>query len=147
VATTIVKIPVTELPNGKAVVVVAREVSETITARYLHGARTSGPLPSGNALVAIIRSEELSSPDEIKVSGYKRDGEKFEIVLQQQKYTGALAANVVAEALIEIELGSLRKGTYEVAVTTIAFSFNDIRHPEKAVQLGTGLQVLHFVVV
>jgi len=143
----IVKVPPADLPKGKDVVVVPRGIATTTAGRYQQGVQASDSLPAGQDLVAVIRSEELSSPDQITVTSHEQAGEKFKVVLRHLRYTGALAANVVTVALLEIELGSLSAGTYQVEVTTNVFTFGDINRPQDTAPSGTKLQTASFTVV
>jgi len=143
----IVKVPPVDLPKGKDVVVVPRQTASTTAGRYQQGVQAAGSLPAGQELVAIIRSEELSSPDQISVSGFERADEKFKVALKHLRFTGALAANVVTIALIEISLGSLGAGNYQVEVTTNEFTFSDMNRHEDAAPSGTRLQTATFTVV
>jgi hypothetical protein len=103
-------------------------------------------LPAGKPLVALIRSEPLSTPDQFQVADALRMDRTFRVALERRRFVGALFANVVTVALVEVELGSLNEGLYHMVVVETALEFEDVQHPEKAANPTTSEQTLKFEV-
>jgi hypothetical protein len=147
--TRMVRLPLNALPpDGPTLVVVASDAAESPAARYLLAAKEagSGSLPAARPLVAIIRCDPLSAPDEIRAMESARDGQIFRVTLESRRFTGALLANVVTVAVIEVDLGSLKPGAYDLVVTETKLHFQDLQNPENAADSDTVSHQLHFEV-
>jgi hypothetical protein len=141
------RLPVRELPeDGPSLVIVAKNAGETLTARYIQGVDIREPLPSEEPLVVIFRSTPLSTPDIIQVIETSRNECIFLISIETRRYEGELAANVETIALIQVKLGCLGPGDYEVAVNETTLYFFELKHPENATKLTTALHRLRFEV-
>jgi hypothetical protein len=143
----IFRLLIEELPeHGTSLLVVPKNAGETALARYAQYDNAVQTLRSGEPLVAIVRSAPLSSPDEVKVIETSQDGEKFRIRMEIRRYSGHLFANEVSVALVEVELGALASGDYEIEVVETTLSFQDIEHPENATDPRTTSESLRFEV-
>ena len=145
--TEITKFPMEKLlESGPSLLVVPKSVGETPVDRYIQTPNVGETLPSGESLVAIIRIALLSTPDEIKVTGASRDGSTFWIELEKRCYEGQLAGNDPMMALVQVDLGRLARGHYEVVVAETTLGFLDLKHPENAANPTVALQRLRFEV-
>jgi hypothetical protein len=120
------------LTHGPRLVVVPADAGATPEARYLQHRAVGDRLPAGNALVAIVRSDPLSTPDQIQVTHADRQADSFVIGLEIRTYDGALLANVVTVGLAQVELGSLPPGSYAIRVDETRMQFQQMEHPEQA---------------
>lgn len=145
--TEITKFPMEKLPeSGPSLLVVPKNVGETSADRYIQHTNMGETLPSGEPLVAIVRIALLSTPDEIKVIRASRDGSTFLIELEKRCYEGQLAGNDPKIALVQVDLGSLVPGRYEVVVAETTLGFFDLKHPENAANPTVASQHLRFEV-
>lgn len=141
------KLAVEELPEDTpSLVVVALDAGATPKERYLRYTNAKQPLPSGKPIAAIVRSVPLSTPDEIRVTETSQDGQTFRIALETRCYQGQLFANVVMTALVQVELGSLASGDYDVMVAETTLHFQELQHPENATNPTTKSHHLRFSV-
>ena len=145
--TEIERVPEEELPgHDSSLVVVAKSVGQTPADRYIKHANAGEILPSADSLVSIVRSTLLSTPDEIRVTSVSCDGPTFLIELEMRRYEGDLAANDPTIALVQVELGRLARGDYQVVVTETTLYFMDLKHPENATNPTTKSYQLRFKV-
>lgn len=132
------------LGDGPPLVVVAKSAGKTLVERYMQHANAGKILPSGELLVIIIRSPLLSTPDKIRVARASCDGRVFQIELAIRNYEGDLLANDSTVVLIQLELGRLTPGDYQVVFTETTLYFMDLKHPENAVNPTTKLHQFRF---
>ena len=120
------------------VAIAERASAKTTTARFRE--RTTRPT-SNVDLVLIVRLEPINSPDRVTVAKAVRRGSRIVISIEVRRFMGPLAGNDVTEPFVEVELGQLAAGTYDVRVDAMTFEFDDFEHPETAVkqrsELGT----------
>jgi hypothetical protein len=83
-------------------------------------------------MVAIVRTGVLNSPDQVTSSGSQRSGTTFTIALEIRRFDGPLAGNDPWVALIQVDLGSLDPGSYQLVVQETVLRFTDLHHPERA---------------
>ena len=134
------------LGDSFPMVVVAKGAGKTPVERYIQHANAEEILPSGEFFVVIIRSPLLSTPDEIRVARASCDGPVFRIELEIHSYEGAMLANDSAVVLVQIELGRLAPGDYQVVVNETTLHFLDLKHPENATNPTTKSYQLRFKV-
>jgi hypothetical protein len=136
--------PHTKLTQGPRLVVVPADAGTTPEARYLQHSAVGDHLPAGKALVAIVRSGPLSTPDQIQVTHTKRRADSFTISLEIRSYDGNLLANVDTIGLAQVGLGSLPAGTYTVVVDETQMQFQQMDHPEQATVSATQTYQIQF---
>jgi len=134
------------LGHGLPLLVVVKDIGQTPADRYIKYANAREILPSANPLVAIVRSPLLSTPDEIGVIRASHNGQIFSIELEIRHYEGDLAANDETIALVQVELGRLVPGNYQVIVTEATLRFLNLKHPEDAMNPTTKSYQLRFKV-
>jgi len=122
-----------ELPrDGLSIVVVALDAASTPADRYRQAGHGGDALPSNKALVALVRSGLLSTPDTVKVSESSSSGNTFRLTLDIRRYVGPISANVERETLVQVDLGALAPGRYAVVVTRSTREFQNQQQPEQA---------------
>ena len=111
--TTIEFVSPTDIPSGGAgLVVVPLEAGQTTAERYRRPG--DGPFESGEPLVAIVRTSTLSSADDVEVVEAERKGREIRVRIDVESYVGPLLGNVTQVGLVEVHLGALPLGEYEV---------------------------------
>jgi hypothetical protein len=118
--------------NDPRLVVVAKNIGQSLLGRYQQYPKSAQTFASDESLVAIVKSEPLATPDLIEVTHARRAGHTFLISIESRHYDGDLAANVETFALIQVELGKLPPGAYEVMVIETKLYFLNLGTPEKA---------------
>lgn len=119
------------------VVAIATEASgATPLERYRAAGR--GPWTARQRLVVLVRLDDVSSPDVVEVTA-ERKGKRIAVTIEVRRYTGPLAANVVTTPLVEVELGRLAAGRYEVRVDETILEFDDLDRPDLATNPRAGL--------
>ncbi len=113
-------------------VIVRRDAGASPDSRYAHAGSRHGPFPAGTPLVAILRCEELASPDEFAVTESSRHNRTFLLNVERRRYKGSLAANVVTVAFVELDLGPLDAGDYELVAQVTTLEFDEYERPERA---------------
>lgn len=89
---------------------------------------------STSDLVLIVRLKAINSPDRVTVTKAVRKGTTIDIDIEVRRFTGPLSANDVTEPFVEVELGQLSVGTYDVRVDATTFEFDELERPEAAVK-------------
>ena len=141
----IVKLFLVEEPtSGTQLVVVPKVIGKTAEERYKRHVTTGEPLPANQSLVALIRRHLSSSQDIIQVTKAQRRSETISIDLELRIYEGPIAANVETTALVQIELGRLKPGTYAVVVREIALYFQDLQRPDQSTNPTTTTYQIEF---
>jgi hypothetical protein len=87
---------------------------------------------AGVPAVLLIRLPVANSPDVVKVIAAERHGQRIRVKLETRRYTGPLSANVVAVPLVEVELGALAVGRYQVGVDETVLDFDRYDAPQVA---------------
>ena len=118
--------------SGPPLVIARRDADASPDARYVHAGPAEQPFPAGVPLVGILRSDELASPDQIRVTASSRRDNSFLLAVERRRYTGSLAANVVTVAFVEMEIGALEPSDYELAAEVTTLEFDRFEHPESA---------------
>lgn len=128
--THIERVAAAEVPDaGPEVVVAVLSDGDTIGERYRH-AGGGEDLPAGVSLVAIFRTPVLASVDTLEVTEAMRAGHRFQGVVEIHSYTGALFGNVETVGLVQIELGELTAGSYEIEFEIRTWPFDDLNRRE-----------------
>jgi hypothetical protein len=141
------RIPVGELPEANPpIVVVALAGGETMAERYGLHLQPTASVPAGEQLVAILCVGPLSTPDQIRLTEAVRNDAVFQFEVEVRRYTGMLFANIETMALVQVELGRLAPGDYEVWVTESTWQFEDIDRPDNILNPTTSTHHLHFEV-
>jgi hypothetical protein len=109
-----------------------REAGATPESRYANAGPAAQVFSREVFLVGILRSEELASADQIRVTANSRRDHAFELAVEIRRFTGDLGANVVTVAFVEMDLGALEPGDYEFAAEVITLQFDQYGHPETA---------------
>jgi hypothetical protein len=114
--------------------VVAPLASGTGTVERYRGAVAAGAMRpvAGAPQVLLIRLPDKNSPDTVAVVAAGRSGNRIRVRLETRRFTGRLAANVVDVPLVEIELGALPAGRYEVRVDETVLEFDQYSKPQDA---------------
>src|SRR5438309_11299391 len=94
---------VERLPLESWVVIVPKAAGKTPLDRYRANA---GAIGANTPLVAEIRLNQANSPDVVTVSDAHRDGTTISITVENRRYDGDLAKNIVWILLVEVELGA-----------------------------------------
>jgi hypothetical protein len=125
-------------PPPPTVAIAERSAGASPVERFRNRERNAS---SSSDLVLIVRLKAINSPDRVTIARAVRKGTTIDIDIEVRRFTGSLSANVVTEPFVEVELGQLSVGTYEVRVDATTFEFDDFDHPEAAVkkrsELGT----------
>jgi hypothetical protein len=87
---------------------------------------------AGAPQVLLIRLPDKNSPDTVAVVAADRSGNRIRVRLHTRRFTGPLSANVVEVPLVEIELGALPAGRYEVKVEETVLEFDQYSKPQAA---------------
>ena len=126
---------ITREPLEPPVVIVPAGAGKTVLERY----RARAKPVSGAPLVVIVRLSDASSPDTFAVTDARRDGQKITIAIESRRFRGPLAANVVTTPLVEIALGELPPGTYEIELEEQVLDFTKHDAPQTAGKPRRGL--------
>jgi hypothetical protein len=104
-------------------------------------------VPAGVPLVLLWRGAPLSSPDTIALQSAPKSGQEIALQIELRRFDGTLHANTVTVPIVEVALGVLEPGHYEVSIAVTELRFSDLDHPENAVQSSTQHTSFSFVVV
>jgi hypothetical protein len=104
-------------------------------------------IPARTPLVLLWRGGELSTPDVIAVKTSNRSGQKIDLQIELRRFDGTLHGNTVTVPIVEVELGALEPGQYEVSIEVTELSFTEYDHPEKAANASTQHSSYSFVIV
>jgi hypothetical protein len=145
---TVSRVPSGALPDsGPPLIVVS--AAEGIAPAELYMRHVTAPFEcaAGKPMLALIRTQLLSTPDQVAVVAAAWTASVLEIGFEIRRYTGPLAANDPWVALVGVELGKLDPGPYEVAVQTTVLGFRELRHPENATKPTVSAQRFRFTCV
>ena len=133
-----------DLDGGPVIVLVpsGNSVSPADLYRRFKEAPTS--CRSQEGIVAIVSTGVLNTPDQVSVTGRRRDGNSFEMSLEIRRFEGPLAANDPWLALVRMELGSLEPGAYQLVVQETVLRFTELHYPERATNPTTSEQRMSF---
>lgn len=142
----IVKLPPADVADGPAVGIaeVAAGASPEQRARRL---LPPDRIPAHSPLVLLWRGDRLSSPDTISVDDSPLRGTTLEVRIALRRFAGDLHVNVVTVPLVEVDLGSLGSGQYEVVLEVSETWFSDLEHPERGDAPDTHRTTFSFTVV
>ncbi len=104
-------------------------------------------VPAHAPLVLLWRGDPLSSPDTIVLKGAHKSGQEIAVQIELRRFDGTLHANTVTVPIVEIDLGVLEPGHYEVSIAVTELWFSDLDHPENAAKPSTQHTSFSFVVV
>lgn len=125
---------VARLTPEPAVVIVPRAAGKTPLERYRANV---GAIGATTPLVAEIRLGEANGPDVVSVSDAHRDGAAIAITIENRRYDGPLERNAVWTPLVEVELGTLKPGSYTLTIDERVLRFQT--EPKTARPVGRGL--------
>jgi len=108
------------------------------TALERYRAAGRGPWTSRQRLVLLVRLRDVSSPDLVEVTA-ERKGKLVVVAIEVRRYSGPLAANVVTTPLVEVELGRLAAGSYDIRVDETVLEFDDLDRPDLAANPHAGI--------
>jgi len=94
-------------------------------------------IPANAPLVLLWRGNQLSSPDTIAVRGANWNGHGIDVQIELRRFDGTLHLNTVTVPVVEVDLGTLEPGPYEVSFHVTELWFSDLDHPENAAQPST----------
>ena len=78
------------------------------------------------------RGEQLSSPDTVAVKYASISRHGIIVQIELRRFEGALHANVVSFPIVEVSIGALEPGRYQVSIEITERWFSDLDHPENA---------------
>ncbi|UCF91852.1 MAG: hypothetical protein JSW39_26875 [Desulfobacterales bacterium] len=130
-------------PHSVVLVVPAAEGTRTADL-YRRFSGASANCRAREAVVAIVSTGVLNTPDRVRATGRRRDGNRFEMNLEIRRFEGSIRANDSWIALVRMEFGSLEPGTYQLVVQATVLRFVDLHHPERATNPTTSEQHLSF---
>ena len=104
-------------------------------------------IPAHTPFVLLWRGEQLSSPDMIAVKGVNKIGQRIAMQIELRRFDGTLHANTVTVPIVEVDLGTLEPGRYDVSIEVTELWFREYGHPEVATNAGTQHTSFSFRVV
>lgn len=104
-------------------------------------------IPAHTPLVLLWRGEQLSSPDTIAVKSSNKSGQGIDLQVELRRFDGTLHINTVTVPIVEVDLGALEPGGYEVSIEVTELWFREYGHPENATNASTQHTSFSFVVV
>ncbi len=125
---------------------IARADSGRNSEERLHHLLPSDRIPAHVAVVLLFRGDPLSSPDSLVVKSAQIDAQAIHVTTELRRFAGPLHANVVTIPILEVELGPLSPGSYDVDVELTELQFSDMMHPEGATEHDVRHLRLAFVV-
>jgi hypothetical protein len=141
----IAPVPAGGLPaGGPRMMITERHAGLTPLSAYRQHVAAPVQCRAGQPLVAIVRIGPLATPDQVAVIRSQRKGSEFRVAVEIRHYDGALFANDPWIALVQVELGPLMPGAYELWVEETTLRFADLGHPETATGPVTVEQRLRF---
>jgi hypothetical protein len=125
------------LVDPDPVIAIADRASGATAAERYRAARR-GRWTSKQRLVLLVRLREVSSPDLVDVTA-SRDGNKIDVAITVRRYSGPLAANEITVPLVEVDLGRLAAGRYDVSVDEVVMDFDDLDRPDLTTNPRAGI--------
>jgi hypothetical protein len=104
-------------------------------------------IPAHTPLMLLWRGAQLSSPDTIAVECPNKSGQRIDLQVELRRFDGTLHMNTVTVPIVEVDLGALEPGRYEVLIEVIELWFREYGHPENATNASTQHTSFSFVVV
>ncbi len=89
--------------------------------------------------MVVVRLADANSPDVFAVKSAQRDGTKTKVAIESRRYQGPLSGNAVTVPLVEIQLGVLPKGTYQIDIDEQILDFTTYGAPQTASKPHRGL--------
>jgi hypothetical protein len=129
---------VARLDLDPTVVVAPADAGTTPLERY-RATRHPGPYPASTPLVLLVRGGTLNSPDTLAITRAERRGHLVTVELERRRFTGPLSANDVTQPLVEVELGPLGAGDWQIDVRETELTFDKYDHPEAPASPRPGL--------
>jgi|EndMetStandDraft_7_1072992.scaffolds.fasta_scaffold28701_3 hypothetical protein len=134
-----------EVLDRAPLVVIEEAAGQTTLARYLHAA-AGRPLAASVELVAIVASPLLAAGETVGVVRAAWEGPIAAIDVHVRRHEGDRIANDPAVVLVEVALGPLSPGSYQVVVTETTRHSRDASHAEESAPPETRVRRLGFVV-
>jgi hypothetical protein len=138
--------PEAALSAAPRIIVAEAAVGTSPLDRYRTSLTRRGALRAGAPLVALVRIDDLATPDTITAREATRAGQRFTLTIVVRRFSGTLFANVETTGLVQADLGRLASGRYELEVEETVLSFDDIQHPERAADPQTDTHLVDFSV-
>ena len=143
--TSISTLPSSELPKGGPEFMVAPlQGGATCVDLYRKYAATPFVCHPREPAMAIIRTPVLATPDRVALVSAIWSASVLNVDLNIRRFEGTLFANDPWIGLINVELGSLAIGAYDVFVRSTVLRFRDLTHPEEATGPHFSEQRFHF---
>jgi hypothetical protein len=142
----VVRVPPDQVVAGSAIGV-AEEASGKSAPDRLRHLLPPDRIPARTPLVLLWRGGELSSPDVIAVKAANRSGQKIDLQVELRRFDGPLHGNIITVPIVELELGALERGRYEMSIEVTELSFKEYGNPENAANPSTQHSSYSFVVV
>lgn len=108
--------------------------------------RPQTAIPTGRPLVALVALGEVNSPDVVDPVSIARRDRRFAVDVVVLRFEGILGGNVRAWAILEVSLGALATGRYEVDVVQRPFTFTELDRPSAQTPLAAVRRSHSFVV-
>jgi hypothetical protein len=103
-------------------------------------------VPAHTPLALLWRGDQLSSLDTVVVKDAHRQGQRIDARIELRRFDGTVHGNVVTVPVVEIELGELDLGRYEVSFEVTELWFTDVDHPENVTRPSTQRTTFSFVI-
>jgi hypothetical protein len=142
----IVRLQPTQVVSGPAIGVTEVASGQSPQDRF-HHLLPPDRIPAHVPLALLWRGDQLSSPDTIAVKGANKNGYGIDVQIELRRFDGALHANIITVPIVEVDLGALEPGRYEVSIEVTELWFRDYDHPENAANASTQHTSFSFVVV
>jgi hypothetical protein len=127
---------ITKLSPDPMVVLTEASAGPTPLSRYRAGHQ--GDYKAKVPLVLLIQVGPVNSPDTVAVTKATRDGKHIRVELEVRRFSGPLTKNIVTSPLVEIDVGALGKGEYDIEIAESELSFDNWDHPEAAKTTHSG---------
>jgi hypothetical protein len=130
---------VSKMDFEPSVVIVPEAVGKTPEARY----RVAAPnvLPAHVPIAVEVRLSQANQPDTVTVLGAERSGKTITITIERRMSMCELSKNISWVPLVEIRLGELDPGDYQLNIDETVRHFGEAEHcdPALAKPVGHGL--------
>jgi hypothetical protein len=132
------------LEFGPRMMVVPAQPGTTTVDLYRQFISAPESCPAHQPTVAIVRTGVLNSPDQVALRSSQRRGATFTLELEIRRFDGPLAGNDPWVALIQVDLGALDPGSYQLVAQETVLRFTDLHHPERATDPASREQRMSF---
>ena len=96
--------------------------------------------PAGRLFWVLFRAGMVNSPDRIEVRSAHGHDHHIDVDLELRVFEGLLGGNIQSTAVVQLDLGALQPGTYELSVTVHTLGFQRINEPDSALPQGTSIK-------